>query len=104
MIGRTSLPVVVKCKSGGYDSAGWDPTRFAAMRRPHDDAVSGDTEALRGAPREVLEAGAWSTARTSLEAALEREETAGWGFEPSLGPERPTRVVRDCEDEARPRL
>jgi hypothetical protein len=26
MIGSTSLPVVVRCKSGGYESAGWDPT------------------------------------------------------------------------------
>jgi len=67
MIGRTSLPVVVKCKSGGYDSAGWDPTRFAAMRRPYDDAVSGDTKALRGAAREVLEAGEWSMARTAFD-------------------------------------
>jgi hypothetical protein len=66
--------------------------RFAAVRRTHDDAVSGDTEALRGAPRDVLEAGEWSTARTSLEAALEREETADPGLEPSMGPERPTRV------------
>ena len=95
MIARTSLPVVVKCKSGSYDSAGWDPTRFAAMRRPYDDAVSGDTEALRGAPREVLEAGEWSTARTSLEAALEWEETADPGFEPSMGrkgPQGPSRL------------
>jgi hypothetical protein len=66
--------------------------RFAAVRRPHDDAVSGDTEALRGAPRDVLEAGERSTARTSLEAALEREETADSGFEPSMGPETPCRV------------
>jgi hypothetical protein len=63
--------------------------RFAAVRRPHDDAVSGDTEALRGAPRDVLEAGEWSTARTSLEAALEREETADPGFEPSMGRKGP---------------
>jgi hypothetical protein len=77
--------------------------RFAAVRRPYDDAVSGDTEALRGAPREVLEAGGWSTARTSLEAALERGETADSGFEPSMGPERPTRVfetVRMSRDPA----
>ena len=54
--------------------------------------MSGDTEALRGAPRDVLEAGESSTARTSLEAALEREETADSGFEPSMRPATPTRV------------
>jgi hypothetical protein len=48
------------------------------------------TEALRGAPREVLEAGEWSTARTSFEAALQREETADSGFETLAGPERST--------------
>ena len=29
MIGSPSLPVVVRCKSSGYESAGWDPTLVA---------------------------------------------------------------------------
>jgi hypothetical protein len=86
MIGRTSVPVVVQCKKRRLRLR---RLRFAAVRRPYDDAVSGDTEALRGAPREVLEAGEWSTARTSLEAALEREETADPGFEPSTSRKGP---------------
>ena len=45
-------------------------------RRSYDRRVASDTESLIGAAHEAMEAGDWSTARSSFEAALEREETA----------------------------
>jgi hypothetical protein len=81
MIGRTSVPVVVQCKA----AVTTPPTPIRRLRRPHDDAGSGDTEALRGAP-------------------LEREETAGPGFEPLDGPGKAHEGLRDCENERRSRL
>ena len=61
-------------------------------------------QALRGAPREVLEAGEWPTVRTFFEAALQQEETGRFGLRTLAGPKRSTRVFETSEDEPRSRL
>jgi DNA-binding CsgD family transcriptional regulator len=45
-------------------------------RTSYDRLVASDTESLLGAAHRAMEAGDWSTAKSSFEAALEREETA----------------------------
>jgi hypothetical protein len=65
--------------------------------------VSGDTRSSARRGARGLEAGEWSTAKTSFEAALEREETAEalLGLRTSMGRKGPEthKGLRDCENQ-----